>query len=70
LDAICIKRILGHGVELRTLSIEALAALRDDVIAFLAEKVATKQRELESEIARINGLNGSAPAKPGGRWKI
>lgn len=56
-----------HSIDLKPLSIESLAALRDDVISLLAEKAAAKQRELESEIARVPALNcgNAAPtAKP------
>jgi DNA-binding protein H-NS len=48
--------------QLETLSIEALAELRDAVTAKLADGVAAKQKELEVEIARINGLNSKVSA--------
>jgi hypothetical protein len=52
-----------HGFDLKPLSIETLAALRDDVLTLLAGKVADRQKELEGEIARINGLNGAKTPK-------
>jgi DNA-binding protein H-NS len=45
-----------HGLEIKNLSIEALASLRDEASKLLGEKVTSKQRELEAEIARISGL--------------
>jgi DNA-binding protein H-NS len=55
-----------HGLEIKNLSIEALASLRDEVSKLLGEKVAGKQRELEAEITRLSGLaskSGAAGSK-------
>jgi DNA-binding protein H-NS len=49
--------------DLSTMSIDELAALRDEAIAVLAEKVAARQRELEQEIAYINGLTAVTAAR-------
>lgn len=53
-----------HGIELKTLSIESLAALRDDVIALLAEKAGAERWRLEGEIARIAALAANSAAVP------
>jgi hypothetical protein len=49
-------------LDLESLNIEELAALRDNVIEKLAEKVAARQAELESELEKLN-LYGNKPAK-------
>jgi hypothetical protein len=49
-------------VDLESLSIEELAALRDKVIETLAEKVAVRQTELEAELEKLS-LFGNKPAK-------
>ena len=41
-------------LDLDSLSIEELAALRDNAINKLAEKVAARQAELESELERLS----------------
>ena len=41
-------------IDLNPLSIEDLATLRDTVIEKLAEKVAARQAELESELEKLN----------------
>lgn len=53
--------------QLESLSIEALAELRDDVTARLADRVAARQRELQAEQGRIGGLVGAKAAKPNGK---
>jgi len=40
-------------IDLDTLSIEELAALRDDAIEKLADKVAARQAELEAELEKL-----------------
>lgn len=52
-----------HDLDIKSLSIEALAALRDDTLKLLAEKVAARSKELEGEIARITGLTGGMAPK-------
>jgi hypothetical protein len=49
-------------LDLESLNIEELAALRDNVIEKLAEKVAARQAELESELEKLN-LYGNKSAK-------
>jgi hypothetical protein len=41
-------------VDLESLSIEELAALRDKVIETLAERVAVRQTELEAELEKLS----------------
>ena len=41
-------------IDLDSLSIEELAALRDDAAEKLAEKVAARQAELESELEKLS----------------
>jgi hypothetical protein len=41
-------------VDLESLNIEELAALRDNVIEKLAEKVAVRQTELEAELEKLS----------------
>jgi hypothetical protein len=50
-------------IDLNTLSIEELAALRDDATEKLAEKVAARQAELEAELERLS-LYGKPAKKP------
>ena len=49
-------------LDLESLNIEELATLRDSVIEKLAEKVAARQAELESELEKLN-LYGNKPVK-------
>ena len=49
-------------LDLESLNIEELATLRDSVIEKLAEKVAARQAELESELEKLN-LYGNKSAK-------
>ena len=53
-----------HGLDIKNLSIEALAALRDDAAKLLAEKGGAEQRRLEGEIARIAALTTKVTAVP------
>ncbi len=50
-------------IDLDSLNIEELAALRERVIEKLAEKVAARQVELEAEIARLSQY-GKPAKKP------
>jgi DNA-binding protein H-NS len=43
-------------MELETMTIEDLAALRDRAIAVLADKVGARQRELQAEMERVGGF--------------
>ena len=54
-----------HGLDIKNLSIEHLAALRDDAAKLLAERVGERQRELEGEIARISKLTAKTTAANG-----
>jgi hypothetical protein len=51
-------------VDLDAMSIEELAALRDNAITKLAEKVAARQKELEAELEKLSvyGKPRKAPA--------
>jgi hypothetical protein len=49
-------------VDLDAMSIEELAALRDNATAKLAEKVALRQKELEAELEKLS-VYGSKPRK-------
>ena len=49
-------------IDLDSLSIEELAALRDRAIEKLAEKVAARQAELEAEMERLSQY-GKSPKK-------
>jgi hypothetical protein len=54
-------------IDLDSLSIEELAALRDAATEKLAEKVATRQSELEAEMERLSQygkLTKKSPATP------
>ncbi len=50
-------------IDLNTLSIEELAALRDEATDKLAEKVAARQAELEAELEKLS-LYGKPAKKP------
>lgn len=50
-------------IDLNTLSIEELAALRDDATEKLAEKVAARQAELEAELEKLS-VYGKPVKKP------
>jgi DNA-binding protein H-NS len=49
-------------MNLETLSIEDLAALRDRVITALSDKVAARQKELLAESERVGALVTSKPS--------
>jgi DNA-binding protein H-NS len=49
-------------MNLETLSIEDLAALRDRVLSTLADKVAARQKELLAESERVGALVTSKPS--------
>jgi hypothetical protein len=56
-------------IDLDSMSIEELVALRDNAVAKLAEKVATRQAELETELEKLSQYGkpakksaGAAPA--------
>jgi hypothetical protein len=49
-------------MQIESLSIEDLAALRDKVIATLNDRVSARQRELQSKIDRL-GVVSSEPRK-------
>lgn len=51
-------------IDLNTLSIEELAALRDDATEKLAEKVAARQAELEAELERLSLYGKPAKKSP------
>jgi hypothetical protein len=51
-------------IDLNSLNIEELAALRDNVIEKLAEKVAARQAELESELEKLNLYGKTAKKAP------
>jgi hypothetical protein len=52
-------------IDLDPLSIEELAALRDDAINKLAEKVAARQAELEAELERLSRYGKPAKKSSG-----
>jgi hypothetical protein len=52
-------------IDLDSLSIEELAALRDNAINRLAEKVAARQAELESELERLSQYGRPAKKSAG-----
>jgi hypothetical protein len=54
-----------HGLDIRNLSIEALASLRDDTVKLLAEKIGGRERELLGEVERIKGLISAKPSAGG-----
>lgn len=45
-------------VDLDAMSIEELAALRDNATVKLAEKVAARQKELEAELEKLSAYGG------------
>jgi hypothetical protein len=51
-------------IELESLSIEELAALRDRVMEKLAEKVAVRQTELEAELEKLSLFGKPAKKAP------
>jgi DNA-binding protein H-NS len=51
-------------MQIDSLSIEELVALRDQVVSTLNERVSTKQRELQSEIDCLSGISSSEKQKP------
>lgn len=51
-------------IDLDSLSIEELAALRDNAIEKLAEKVAARQAELEAELERLAQYGRPAKKAP------
>ncbi len=53
------------NINLNSLSIEELAALRDNVIEKLAEKVAARQAELESELEKLSQYGKPVKKSPG-----
>jgi DNA-binding protein H-NS len=57
-----------HGLDIKSLSIEALAAVRDDTNKLLTEKIGGRERELLGEVERIKGLI-SAKASAGAKAK-
>lgn len=52
-------------IDLDSLGIEELAALRDNAINKLAEKVAARQAELEAELERLSQYGKPAKRVPG-----
>jgi hypothetical protein len=52
-------------IDLDSLSIEELAALRDDATEKLAEKVAARQAELEAELEKLSQYGKPAKKAPG-----
>lgn len=50
-------------IDLESLSIDELAALRDAVAAKLLEKVTARQVELEAEMERLSQLGATKPVK-------
>ena len=53
-------------IDLYLLSIEELAALRDNATEKLAEKVAARQAELESELLKLSVIRQAREENPGG----
>jgi hypothetical protein len=51
-------------IDLDSLGIEELAALRDNAIAKLAEKVAARQAELEAELEKLSQYGKPAKKSP------
>jgi hypothetical protein len=51
-------------IDLDSLSIEELAALRDNAIDKLAEKVAARQAELEAELEKLSQYGKSTKTTP------
>ena len=52
-------------IDLDSLSIEELAALRDNATDKLAEKVAARQAELEAELEKLSQYGKPAKKSPG-----
>ncbi|QIO32310.1 hypothetical protein [Bradyrhizobium sp. 1(2017)] len=52
-------------MQIESLSIEELAALRDKVTQTLADKVAARQKELLAESERVGALVQEAPLRNG-----
>ena len=52
-------------IDLDSLSIEELAALRDNATEKLAEKVAARQAELEAELEKLSQYGKTAKKSPG-----
>jgi hypothetical protein len=50
-------------VDLDAMSIEELAALRDNATVKLAEKVAARQKELEAELEKLSAYGNAKPRK-------
>lgn len=50
-------------VDLDAMSIEELAALRDNATVKLAEKVAARQKELEAELEKLSVYGNGKPRK-------
>jgi hypothetical protein len=51
-------------VDLDAMSIEELAALRDNATVKLAEKVAARQQELEAELEKLSAFGGKPRKVP------
>lgn len=51
-------------VDLDAMSIEELAALRDNATLKLAEKVAARQKELEAELEKLSAFGGKPRKAP------
>ena len=51
-------------VDLDAMSIEELAALRDNATVKLAEKVAARQKELEAELEKLSAYGGKPRKTP------
>jgi DNA-binding protein H-NS len=57
-------------MNLETLSIEDLAALRERVITALSDKVAARQKELLAESERVGTLVTSKPSTARPKWPV
>lgn len=51
-------------IDLDAMSIEELAALRDNATVKLAEKVAARQQELEAELEKLSAYGGKPRKTP------
>jgi DNA-binding protein H-NS len=57
-------------MNLKSMSIDKLAKLKDQVDAMLHSKVADQRRTLEAELGRLSRLSASKGGKPGARGSV
>jgi DNA-binding protein H-NS len=57
-------------MNLKSMSIDKLAKLKDQVDAMLRTKVVDERRTLEAELGRLSRLSTSKAVKPGGRGPV